>query len=95
MTHECFLTCESSPKVISIVKKRIAHKGGMGIRVTAAGYTTKAKPDPEDTTSSIPTPNSFAMKPKMLKITKPANTEVEQLLIPITNASLLRNMITL
>ena len=71
-----------------MAKKRKDQRGAKGMRATAAGYTTKAKPDPDDTTSSTSTLNSWDRKPKMLKMTKPANTDVKQLAKAITMASL-------
>lgn len=82
------ITWESRPSVISIAKKRRDQRGATGIRVTAAGYTTKASPEPDDTTSATPTPSSLARKPRMLKMTKPANTDVEQLATAMMMASL-------
>lgn len=73
---------------MSIKKKRIDQSGATGIRATAAGYATKARHDPEEATSSTPTPSSVARKPRMLKMTNPAKTEVEQLAVAIMMASL-------
>ena len=40
------LTSESSPRVINMMKKRMAQRADTGIRVTASGYTMKARPTP-------------------------------------------------
>ena len=64
------------------------HSGGNGILATAAGYAIKANPDPESTTSLTSTPISLAMKPNMLKMTKPAKTEVAQFAVATIIASL-------
>lgn len=72
-------------------KKSTDQSWGRGMRLRAAGYTTKARPDPEAATSSIPTPSCLAKKPNTLKMTKPINTEVEQLENAMTMASLERN----
>lgn len=71
-----------------MAKKRKDQRGATGMRAKAAGYTTKASPEPDDTTSCTSTPRSWAKNPRMLKITKPANTDVEQLANAITMASL-------
>lgn len=75
--------------MISIRKKNTDQRGATGIRATAAGYTTKARPEPEEVTSLTSTPSSVAKKPRMLKMTNPANTDVVQLAIAMTMASLM------
>ena len=40
-------TWEPKPSVAIMMKKKIAHSWGTGIRDNASGYTTKAKPGPE------------------------------------------------
>ena len=64
---------------MSIKKKSKDQTGDNGILATAVGYATKANPDPELATSETLTPSSFAINPRMLKITHPAKTEVLQL----------------
>ena len=93
LSYKCIFTCESRPMVINIRKNNVDHKGDKGIKVTAAGYTTKARPDPADATSSISTPSSLAMKPKTLNTTIPANKDVKQLLIAIVDPYLKYNVI--
>ena len=73
---------------MSMAKKRKDQRGATGIRATAAGYTTKASPEPDDTTSSTFAPSSLAKKPRMLKMMKPANTDVAELAKVTTMASL-------
>lgn len=62
-----------------MTKKRKDQRGATGMRATAAGYTTKASPAPDDTTSSTSMLISLAKNPRMLKMTKPANTDVKEL----------------
>ena len=81
-------TWESIPNVMSIEKNKMDHRGGIGILATAAGYAMKARPDPESTTSVTGTLISEAMKPRILKMTKPAKTDVMQLAMEIIIASL-------
>ena len=56
--------------------------------VTASAYTMKARPEPEVTRSGTFVPWVCAMKPRKLKITKPAKIDVEQFDMAITMASL-------
>lgn len=81
-------TCDAKPMLMSMTKKRTDHSCGRGRRDTAAGYTMKAKPEPEEATSFTSTPSSCARKPRMLKMTKPEKTEVEQLEKAMMMASL-------
>ena len=74
--------------VMSIMKKSKDQRGDNVILVIASGYVTKARPDPALTTSSISSPSSVAMNPKMLKITKPAKIELLPFEIAIMIASL-------
>jgi hypothetical protein len=64
---------------MSIKKKRKLQSCGHPMLATASGKTTKANAGPPWTTLSMDKPEVLAMKPKMEKTTKPANTEVPQL----------------
>ena len=75
---------------MSMKKNSTAQRGGNGMLVTASAYTTKARPDPDVTNSGTVVPWVFAMNPRKLKITNPANTDVEQFAKAITIASLIK-----
>merc|ERR1719233_1442307 len=62
-----------------MVKKRKLQRGDTGNLVTAV---------PPSTTSETGTSTSSAMKPRMEKITTPANIEVPELIKAISTASL-------
>lgn len=73
---------------MSIKKNNTAHTGGYGIREIAVGYAINANPDPEFTTSWTGRLISWAMKPRILKVTNPPNNDVAQLQVEINIASL-------
>ena len=79
---------ESKPRVRSIQKKRNDHNGGIGMFDMASGYATNAKAGPLCTMSFTSTPFSSAIKPRMEKMTKPAKTDVPQLMNETSRASL-------
>ena len=83
-----WVNIESKPRVRSMIKKRRDQNWGAGILVNASGYTSKTKPGPSFTTSSIERPDSLAMKPANEKTTNPANTDVPQLMKATSIASL-------
>ena len=79
---------ESRPRVSSMAKNRNDHNGETGILDTASGYAMKAKAGPLFTTSFTSCPVCSAINPKIEKITKPANTDVPQLMKETKRASL-------
>ena len=83
----------SRPSVNSMKKNITAQNGEMGIWAIPSGYTTKARPGPEVATSETSLPETCAMKPSTLKMTKPANTLVLQFMIDTIMASLNSNKI--
>lgn len=83
--------CVSSPRVSNMKKNRTAQNGEMGIWAMPSGYTTKARPGPEVATSDTSLPETWAMKPSTLKMTKPANTLVLQFMTETIMASLEAN----
>eukprot|EP00958_Prasinococcus_capsulatus_P004376 scaffold406_cov391-Prasinococcus_capsulatus_cf.AAC.5 len=66
---------ESMPRVMSMKKKRMLKKGASGIRDSAVGNTTKARPGPPSTTSSTGRPLVRARYPRMPNTTNPAKIE--------------------
>lgn len=78
----------SRPNVNNMKKNSTAQNGEIGICAIPSGYTTKARPGPEVATSFTSLPETCAMKPSTLKITKPANTLVLQFMTDTIMASL-------
>ena len=79
---------ESSPRVSNMQKKRNDQRGGIGMFDIASGYATNAKAGPLCTISFTSTPFNSAMNPRIEKMTKPAKTEVPQLINETRRASL-------
>ena len=79
---------ESNPRVRSMQKKRNDHKGGTGMLEMASGYATNARAGPLFTISLTSTLFNSAIKPRIEKMTKPAKTEVPQLMNETSKASL-------
>ena len=71
------------------------HRGGIGIFETASGYATNANAGPLLTISSTSLPDISAMKPRIEKITKPAKTDVPQLINETRRASLWQLLLNL
>ena len=78
----------SRPNVSNMKKNITAQNGEIGIWAIPSGYTTKASPGPDVATSLTSLPETWAMKPNTLKITKPANTLVLQFMTDTIMASL-------
>lgn len=83
------ITCESSPKVSSMTKKSNDQSGEIGRRVTTSGYTINARPAPWSTTLSTSTRSSWARKPIMQNMTRPAKNDVNMFATATINASLM------
>lgn len=68
--------CDPRPRINIMMKNKIAHNCGRGIKSTASGYVIKVNPGPDATTVSIGTFMLFDKNPKIAKTTNPANTAV-------------------